>query len=266
MWDSLLPIFGFLIGIVASMTGIGGGVFIVPLLTLLWSFDTRIAAGTSLTVIIFTATASTLNYAKQRRIYYRTGLILAVTTAPGAFLGAYLTNVLTSNTLGLIFGFFLILVALRMIIDRENLGLKRTKTEKEKPQSTVRSDTELVRSGRTIALGAGLSFFGGLASGLLGIGGGVLIVPIMTLALTMPIHLATATSMFTMIFSSISGVTEHYMANHINFESALFLALGTVLGAQVGAYTSRKISGKNLRRIFGIVLIIVSIQMILKYI
>jgi uncharacterized membrane protein YfcA len=265
MWDSLLPIFGFLIGIVASMTGIGGGVFIVPLLTLLWNFDTRIAAGTSLTVIIFTATASTLNYAKQRRIYYRTGLILAVTTAPGAFLGAYLTNVLTPNTLGLIFGFFLIFVALRMIINRENLGLKRTKIEKEKSQPTVRSDTELVKSGRTILLGAGLSFFGGLASGLLGIGGGVLIVPIMTLALAMPIHLATATSMFTMIFSSISGVTEHYMANHINLACALFLALGTVLGAQVGAYTSKKISGKNLRRIFGIVLIVVSIQMIRSY-
>jgi hypothetical protein len=81
----------------------------------------------------------------------------------------------------------------------------------------------------------------------------------------MPIHNATATSMFTMIITSISGVAEHYMANHIYFEYALLLALGTIFGAQVGAYASKRISGKNLRRIFGIVLLFVSIQMILKY-
>jgi hypothetical protein len=115
-------------------------------------------------------------------------------------------------------------------------------------------------------LGCFLSFFGGLASGLLGIGGGVLLVPIMTLTMGIPIHFATATSMFTMIFTSVSGVTQHYLANHISFEYALLLALGTVLGAQVGAYTSRRVSGKNLRLIFGVMLLVVSIQMILKYV
>ncbi len=262
MWDLLLlPVFGFLIAIVASLTGIGGGIFIVPVLTLLYEFVPANAVGTSLTTIIFTAVAATLNYARQRRIYWRTGLVLAVTTAPGAYLGAWLTSQLQPRVLGLIFGFFLIFVAVYIVMDLNNL--RRSKNQDK--ASNQKSDSELVKSGKTIAIGAGLSFFGGLASGLLGIGGGLLVVPIMTFTMGMSIHLATATSMFTMIFTSISGVTQHYQADHINFESALLLALGAVFGAQVGAYTSKRVSGKNLRRVFAIVLIISGINMIIKY-
>lgn len=262
MWELwLLPIFGFFIAIVAALTGIGGGIFIVPVLTLLYEFVPANAVGTSLTVIIFTAIASTLNYARQKRIYWRTGLVLALTTAPGAYLGAWLTTQLPPRELGLIFGFFLIAVAVYIIVDLDNL--RRSKSRNEK--SPVISDSALVRSGRTIIVGAGLSFFGGLASGLLGIGGGLLVVPVMAFAMGMSIHLATATSMFTMIFTSFFGVVQHYQANHINFETALLLALGAVLGAQVGAYASNKVSSKNLRRIFGVVLIVSGINMILKY-
>jgi uncharacterized membrane protein YfcA len=232
----------------------------VPVMTLLYEFLPANAAGTSLTVIIFTAAASTLNYARQKRIYWRTGLVLAIVTAPGAYLGAWLTTLLNPRDLGLIFGFFLIGVAIYIIADLNNL--RRSQNQETKARM---SDVELVKSGRTLMLGAGLSFFGGLASGLLGIGGGLLVVPIMTFAMGMAIHFATATSMFTMIFTSISGVAQHYQANHINFETALLLALGAIFGAQVGAYTSKRISSKNLRRVFGIVVIVSGINMILKY-
>jgi hypothetical protein len=117
-----------------------------------------------------------------------------------------------------------------------------------------------------MVLGAILSFLGGIASGLLGIGGGVLMVPILTLIVGMPIHFATATSMFTITFSSTSEAVQHYFANHTNFEYALLLALGAVLGAQVGAFASKKISGKNLRRLFGLIILIIGIQMISKYV
>jgi uncharacterized membrane protein YfcA len=132
-------------------------------------------------------------------------------------------------------------------------------------EAPICSDNELLKSTSRLLTGATLSFFGGLASGLLGIGGGVLIVPIMTLVMEVPIHVATATSMFTMIFTSTSGVTQHYMANHISLEYVLPLALGTILGAQLGAYTSKRLSAKYLRAIFGAMLIVVGIQMILKY-
>ncbi len=254
----LLVVFGFFIGILASMTGVGGGVFIVPILTLLYNFLPANAVGTSLTTIIFTAIASAINYAMQKRIYYKTGVVLIITTAPGAYLGAWLTTIIEPRELGLIFGFFLIFVALRMAY-----GLVRKKGQGK--TSTVNSDSELLKRKKTIVIGAGLSFFGGLASGLLGIGGGTLVVPIMTITMGMPIHYATATSMFTMIFTSISGVAQHYQANHIDFAVALLFAAGTIIGAQVGAYTSKRISGRNLSLIFAIMLTVAGINMILKY-
>jgi uncharacterized membrane protein YfcA len=254
----LLVVFGFFIGILASMTGVGGGVFIVPILTLLYNFLPANAVGTSLTTIIFTAMASAINYAMQKRIYCKTGIVLIITTAPGAYLGAWLTTIIEPRELGLIFGVFLIFVALRMAY-----GLVRKKGQGK--TSTVNSDSELLKRKKTIVIGAGLSFFGGLASGLLGIGGGTLVVPIMTITMGMPIHYATATSMFTMIFTSISGVAQHYQANHIDFAVALLFAAGTIIGAQVGAYTSKRISGRNLSLIFAIMLTVAGINMILKY-
>ena len=259
MWDPLLlVIFGFFIGILASMTGVGGGVFIVPILTFFYDFRVNSATGTSLTAIIFTAIASTINYARQKRIYYKTGLLLAVTAAPGAYLGSWVAKITQEQLLGLIFGVFLILVATRMIVSL----VRRKEADKTLP---VKTDAELVRSGKIIIIGVALGFFGGFASGLLGIGGGTLIVPIMAFALGMPIHLATATSMFTMIFTATSGVAEYYQSGLVNFPIALLFAAGTVVGAQVGAYTSNKISNRNLTVIFSIMLIVAGANMILKY-
>ena len=135
----------------------------------------------------------------------------------------------------------------------------------------MKTDAELIHSGKTIAFGVGLGFFGGIASGLLGVGGGTLIVPIMTFALGMPIQFATATSMFTMIFTSISAVATasvlsvYFPSNPIDFPVALTLAAGSIIGAQVGAYTSKKISSRNLTLIFGIILLVAGVNMIIKY-
>ena len=264
MIEALLPVFGFLIAIVASMVGVGGGVFIVPLLTLAYDFSPPNAIGTSLATIVFTSFASTVNYSRQRRIYYRTGLILAVVTVPGAYLGAYLTSIVEPSLLGLAFGVFLTFVALRMILRFR--PTQESRLDLKNPSNSVDSESSLLSSRNRIVLGTLLAFFGGLSSGLLGIGGGSLMVPVMVLVMGMAMHISVATSMFTMIFTSTSGVIQHSSLGNIDVGYALLLVVGTVFGAQVGAYTSRRISGKNLRRIFGLVLILVSARMILKYI
>ena len=261
MWELLLPVIGFLIGAVATLAGVGGGVFIVPLLTIAFSFSPSYAVGTSLTAIIFTAVAASVGYSWQKRILYKAGLLLAVLTVPGAFLGAYLTAILPAALLGLIFGVFLILVAVQMLAE-DSVFRKNGK----KGASFVTSEAELFAYRKRLASGVLLAFFGGLASGMLGIGGGAVLVPIMVLILLMPIHLAVATSMFTMILTSLSGVVQHYALGHVNFEFALLLAVGSVLGAQLGAYASKRLSGKNLHRIFAVVLLIVSVQIIIKFI
>jgi len=262
MMEVLLPVLGFLIGTIASMVGVGGGVFIVPLLTLVYEFSPSHAVGTSLATIVFTSLASTAYYSRQKRIYYKTGLVLAISTVPGAYLGAYFTEIIQEQMLGLVFGVFVLLVALRMILKLDSSGNKRSNTEKSDP---VDSESSLFARKDKVLLGVVLGFFGGLSSGLLGIGGGSLMVPIMVLAMGIPMHITVATSMFTMIFTSTSGIIEHFRLDNIHFDYAFLLVLGTVFGAQLGAYTSKRVSGRNLRRIFGLVLIIVSARMILKY-
>jgi hypothetical protein len=264
MWEMLLPVLGFLVGFAASMVGIGGGTFIVPILIMIYGFSpTQLATGTSLAAIVFTAVASTMNYWRQRRIYFKTGLVLAVTTVPGAVAGAFLANVLESHILAFVFGFFLMFMAVRLMVDRDGLRSKSSAPYENPRKVHVKSDSDMIRSQKAIVLGAGLSFFGGVASGLLGIGGGVLVVPIMMFAMDVPIHIATATSMFTMIFTSIAAVPKYFVENRIDMMYALLIALGSIFGAQVGASTSRRVSGKNLRRFFAFILIIVGIKMLI---
>ena len=260
----LLPIFGFVVGIFASLTGVGGGVLIFPVLILLYGFVPQQAVGTSLGMIIFTAIASTFSYSKQKRIFYRTGLLLSVTTVPGAYLGAYLTTVVSPQTLGVLFGLFLIYIAGRMIL--ESLKPDGSSAAGEDPiERPLVSDRELATSRGIVFRAVALGFFAGIASGLLGIGGGAVAVPIMTFVLHMPIHYATATSMFTMIFTSFAGVLKHHLAGHVHWLFAVLLGAGTVFGAQVGARLSRKMSGRNLRLVFGLVLLAVSVEMMVKY-
>jgi uncharacterized membrane protein YfcA len=264
----LLPVAGFLVGIVASMSGVGGGIFIVPLLTILFGFVPQHAVGTSLASIIFTALAATYSYAKQRRIFIRTGLWLAVTTVPGAYLGAYLTSIISPNLLGLIFGVFLFIMALRIILQKRgepSIGNVASPIAQHKVPIPDKTDAEVVKSFRLIVPGVALSFLAGVASGFLGIGGGVLGVPIMNLVMHLPIHFATATSMFTMVFTSISGVIKHSLVQHVHWSQALLLALGTIFGAQIGASFSRRVSGPALVRIFGAILLLMSLQMIWKF-
>lgn len=263
MWELILPLLGFLAAIVAVMTGVGGGVFFVPLLTLAYGLVPAHAVGTSLLVIVFSGLSASLGYAKQKKIFFRTGLLLAVATVPGTVVGAFLTSILSSDVLGLIFGVFLSIVAIRIISVSK---VFRKRKAEQVNLKVVESEHELFENKTRFAMGFGLSFFAGLVSSLLGIGGGVLLVPIMALVMLMPIHVVVATSMFTMIFTSLSGVAQHYTLGNIDFSYALLLAVGAIVGAQVGAWLCKRISGESLRIIFAVVLIIVSVQMIIKFI
>jgi uncharacterized membrane protein YfcA len=255
----LLPIFGFLIGIAAALTGVGGGIFIVPLFNLIYGFAIISATGTSLATIILTSIASSINYAKQKRIYFKIGLVLALATAPGAYFGAELTTIpLIKAWLGPIFGVFLLIVAAQMIYQVLSKSVERCGEKDNVFEATVFANR------KKLLIGFFLSFFGGVASGLLGVGGGTILVPIMCYALDFPIHFSIPTSMFIMIFTSISGVTNYLQQGVIDPLFAVYLGIGSVFGAQVGAYTSKKLSSRNLLLVFAVMLIVASINMMLK--
>lgn len=217
-------------------------------------------------MILFKALSSTVSYGRQKRIDYKVGLILAAITIPGAFLGAYLTHIIAEEFLTLIFALFLLYVASRMIF---SIGLGKLKLSTNRKTGWSRqlrdSDGKVFEYAANMRLGLPLSFLAGVSSGLLGIGGGSLMVPILHFALCLPMHLSVATSVFIMVFTSISGATTHLYLGNFQFDYALLLSVGVVFGAQIGAYVSKLVSSKNLRRIFGLVLILVGLRMILKF-
>jgi uncharacterized membrane protein YfcA len=256
----LLPIFGFLISIAASLTGIGGGTFIVPLLTLLYNFEPVIAIGTSTATIIITSIMSAISYLRQKRVYVKAGLILACATAPGGYLGAVTTAVpVVKMWLGVIFGILLIIVAFQMVYKAFS-----TKSVRGSGIADPVFERELLKNWKKMLRGLCLSFLGGIASGLLGIGGGVVLVPVMCYALSFPIYFAIPTSMFIMIFTSMSGAASHIQQGNVNGIYAIYLGVGAVVGAYVGAYISRKFSSRGLSLAFAAMLLVASINMIMK--
>jgi len=260
MFEWLLPIFGFLISIAASLTGIGGGTFIVPLLTLLYNFEPVVAIGTSSATIVATSIASSINYLKQRRVYVRAGLVLACVTAPGGYIGAAITAVpWVKMWLGVIFGVFLIFVAFQMVY-------KALWTKPVKASATIDPAFEkaFLKDRKRIFLGLALSFFGGVASGLLGIGGGVVLVPVLCYVLDFPIHFSIPTSMFIMVFTSLFGVANHLQLGNVNALYAVYLGVGSAIGSKIGASASRRFSSKSLSFVFAAMLVVASVNMILK--
>ena len=230
-----------------SMIGVGGGFIIVPLLTLLMHLPIHESIGLSLLAIVAIASSASITYSKSGYVNYRVGLILETTTVVGAVIGAWLSILLSPRTLAILFGLLLVYVGYRML---KNIQFK--------------SEEYIEPSKRRMIIGMLSSFLAGLASGLFGIGGGVLKVPIMVLILGLPTKMAIGTSEFMISITSVSGSYVHFRKGILNPYLAASVVLGGFIGAQFGSRLSVKVRAKVLRRIFGIVMIFFSILMILK--
>jgi uncharacterized membrane protein YfcA len=249
---------GFLVGTYGTLIGAGGGFIIVPLLMLLFPQDApSMITAASLAVIFVNSTSGTIAYARMRRISYRTGLLFAVATIPGGFLGSWLTQFIPRREFGLVFGILLAIVAVFVALTRG-----RSRAAKAAPGAAVRPplgagrgrlqvlDTVVERDGRTHQLsfnpllGVGLSLLVGCFSSLVGIGGGLIHVPLLTSLFGFPLHVATATSHFILVFTSLAGVVEHILDGTwpVHLLRDACLALGVVGGAQVGAFLSRRLA------------------------
>jgi len=265
--DSIgLVVLAFLVGIASSLMGVGGGFVIVPALAMIYGIDPRSAVGTSSLMIVFTAISSTVAYAMQRRIDYRIGPLMALGTVPGGILGAYATSLVKSKELAALFGIFEIAIALRMAID-SNEGAREGGRGGRWVWERVLVDSkgEEFRYRINLPPALAMSFFGGLASGFFGIGGGAVLVPVMVLVAGIPMHLAVATSMFIMIFTSISAAATHVLLGNVLLEYSILLAIGIIGGTQIGAKVARRLRAKWLRRVFGLFLIFIGARMVISY-
>ncbi len=247
------------------MIGVGGGFLIVPILVLIYEISTHLAVGTSAVMIVFTALSSTFAYTRQRRIDYKLGLILAIGSIPGAAAGAYATSFISPKSLASLFGVFLIVLAVRMLVAPSEGGKGKGPRMRGWARRIQDMGGQVFEYEADTVLGMTLSFFAGFASGLFGLGGGAVMVPVMVLVMTMPMHIAVATSMFIMIFTSISAATTHIVLGNVLVDSAIALGIGIVFGTQVGAFTAKRLKARSLQRVFALFLIVIGVRMALQY-
>ena len=259
----LLILFSIFIGVLASMLGIGGGILVVPLLNLVYGLTSQISVGTSLFTTLFTAISSTISYRRQRRIDYRAGLIMVIGSIPGGMVGAYATNFISSVGLATIFGATLVLVSLRFLRGEKSSSNKRLSHGWRR--RIVDSKGEVFEYTANVLPGVAAGFLAGLVSGFLGVGGGIVMVPVLRLVVGFPMHLAVAASLFIMVLTSLSGTIVHVKLGHVILEFALPLVVGVIVGAQIGSRAAKRLSAPWLQRLFGIALFLIGLRMILEW-
>lgn len=260
----LVPL-GFLVGTFGTLIGAGGGFILVPILLLLYPDKSPgTITSISLAVVFFNALSGSYAYSKMKRIDYKSGMIFAVATIPGSILGSVITSYVPRQLFNGIFGVLLVLVSIFLIV--------RSKKEKAEADLVVKNgyvtrtivDSEGVehKFSYNPVIGIVVSIFVGFMSSFLGIGGGIIHVPVLVNILNYPVHIATATSHFVLAVMSLSGTVVHILDGV--FQSSVIqtaaLSIGVLFGAQLGARLSKKIHGIAIIRSLAVALAIVGVR------
>jgi uncharacterized membrane protein YfcA len=258
-----LIILGILVGAFGTLIGVGGGFIIVPLLILIYNFEPKIAVGTSLMTVFLNSFSGSLAYIKQKRVDFKTGFLFALSTIPGAFLGAYIVNYIKSNLFKAIFSLILIFLSLQLII-KPWKKFSNLKINGNYHRKIVNGKGNIYEYSISLTKGLLISFCVGFVSSIFGVGGGIIHVPAMILLLGFPTHIATATSHFILIFTSITGVLTHASLSNVKLNFAIPIGFGVIIGAQIGAFLSKKVKGKFIEKILGLTLLMLAIRLMLE--
>lgn len=259
---------GIFAGGYGAIVGAGGGFLFVPALLLIFHINPKIAAGTGLVLVLINSFSGVFGYAKQKRIQYRTGLILAIGAFPGSFLGVWLLQIYSSSYFYIFFASILVLLGFILIIKNTNI-LKRVKWCKEtkievletnessdSPTSSLQLNTRL-QAKWLIPIG----FFMGIISSYLGIGGGWLLVPILVYIFHVPTHTATATSIFSLCLYTSVGVVLQVWNENVDWLIVAFGGIGIIFGSQIGVLLSRRIPSRVIMQLLAFLLIIIGFRM-----
>jgi uncharacterized membrane protein YfcA len=265
----LLVFIGLMVGTFGTMVGAGGGFILVPILLMIYpEKDPEVITSISLAVVFLNASSGSIAYAFKKRIDYKSAWLFCITTLPGSILGALSTSYISRKAFDLIFGLVLLVLAIILIIKPTKVPSEKDEKEKKSFWRMARylMDIDGVRYiyRYNLLLGIVLSFFVGFASSLLGIGGGIIHVPAMVNLLNFPVHIATATSHFVLSLMGLSGSLVHYLSGDLQegYYQILWLGIGVIVGAQIGAIFSTKIKGKIIIQCLAFALLIVSIRIL----
>ena len=238
-------------GLFGSLLGLGGGLLIVPLLTLGFGLELREAVGVSLVSVIMTSSAAAGVYLERRIADLRLGMRLELFTAIGALVGGSIAFLIDERWLSLLFAVLLVYVAASML---------RARTSEPSEDGSEGSSYEV----RNVPLGAVGATGAGVASALLGVGGGIVKVPLMHLVMGIPLRVATATSNLMVGITAAAGASIYLARGEIDPYVAGPTAIGVFVGASLGSRVAHRIDLRILRWLFVVVLLYTAVQMFLR--
>jgi uncharacterized membrane protein YfcA len=259
-------IIGFAIGCYGTIVGIGGGPLIMPTLALCYGWQSESLVATCLFIVLLNALSGSVGYGIQKRIDYKAGMKFALAALPGAVVLSFLHHVFDIRFFNVIFGIFLILLAVYSLlsagmISREEKTGGRAKTAGHRRVRFTDRFGEEFKYYSDDRLGVVMNVFLGFFIGFLGIGGGVFQVPVLLFLLHYPPHIATATSHFITMLTAAFALIPHLFLGNVYFGEAMWMGLGVVGGAQVGARLAPRIKSKVIVYLFVVVLLVFAVKL-----
>lgn len=243
---------GLIAGLFGSVLGLGGGILIIPMLTLVFGVPIKEAVGTSLICVIATSCGAASLYVKKHMADIRLGMTLELATTIGAIVGGLVAGFIKSEVLAILFSLLLLYIAFSMS--------RRRAERSSESDSSIPEEYPIMN----LPLGMGASFFAGNISGLLGVGGGVIKVPTMYLLMGIPLKIAAATSNFMIGVTAAAGAFVYYARGEVDLFVTGSTMIGVFFGALIGSRILHLIKTEYLRKAFIIVLLYLSIEMLFK--
>ena len=264
--SALLFLGSLLAGFLGSLTGLGGGVVVVPLLTLVFGVDIRYAIGASLVSVIATSSGAAAAFVREGYSNIRIGMFLEIATTIGAIVGAMIATLVTTETIGIVFGLVLLYSAFLS-------GRRQPEVPADPSPDRLASALKLngtypvgneLRSYTVhrVPLGFSLMFGAGTLSGLLGIGSGAIKVIAMDQAMRIPFKVSTTTSNFMIGVTAAASAGIYLSRGYIDPGIAMPVMLGVLAGSLLGARVLVRARTKWLRLVFSAVIVVLGLEMI----
>lgn len=270
-FTGVLLVAATLAGLVGSLVGLGGGVLIVPLLTIGFGLNIRLAIGASIVSVIATSSGAAAAYVRDHLTNVRVGILLELATSLGGLSGALVATHVPAPTLYVLFGLILLASILPTVRKwGEDLPVGVRDDWLAARLRLASSYPDRVRGGwvpyhvTRVPLGFAMMYIAGLVSGLLGIGSGALKVLAMDTAMRLPMKVSTATSNFMIGVTAAASAGVYFWRGYVAPSLAAPVALGVLLGAMLGAKLLAHIANVTLRRVFLPVLAILALEMLLR--
>jgi len=267
LFTALVGLGSLLAGFLGSLTGLGGGVVIVPLLALVFHVDMRYAIGASLVSVIATSSGAAAAYVREGYSNMRIGMFLEIATTLGALVGAFIATRVATSTIAIVFGCVLLYSAYLSTRSRpaEPVDGKQDRLARMLHLDGYYPGSDGKRQYYTVhhvPLGFGFMFGAGTLSGLLGIGSGAVKVLAMDQAMRVPFKVSTTTSNFMIGVTAAASAGVYLARGYIDPGIAMPVVLGALAGSMLGAKVLIKARTKLLRLVFGAVIVVLGAEMI----